>query len=305
MEWQVIQIGENNPRDVNSQAPPNSSILWDPLDSEAEEYKYTIFILLSLSSVFVAVTLKQQALCYRLTEYLPESGCLMILGCLVSAISRLVMSNHNALLVVNDWVIEHVMIAPIILHASYELYHPHFIGQLGEILILAIVATMLNAILISAILFGVYAAIEAPGFMNFYHSLMYGSLISAVDPVAVLAVFNAVNADKALYFLVFGESLLNDGVTYVMFEAFKEFTTLPRDMLTQVPWTTYVLVGASFLTKPLGGAALGFILGLGSAFVTKHSSDRTNVMKPLVNILFAALAYCTAIIIGFSGILSK
>ena len=39
--------------------------------------------------------------------------------------------------------------------------------------------------------------------------LVFSSLISAVDPVAVLAIFQEVGINKDLYFLVFGESLLN------------------------------------------------------------------------------------------------
>jgi NhaP-type Na+/H+ or K+/H+ antiporter len=40
-------------------------------------------------------------------------------------------------------------------------------------------------------------------------SMVFSSLISAVDPVAVLAIFQEVHIDRILYFLVFGESLLN------------------------------------------------------------------------------------------------
>ena len=39
--------------------------------------------------------------------------------------------------------------------------------------------------------------------------LVFSALISAVDPVAVLAIFQEVGINKDLYFLVFGESLLN------------------------------------------------------------------------------------------------
>ena len=37
----------------------------------------------------------------------------------------------------------------------------------------------------------------------------------------MLAVFDDVEVDSGLYYLVFGEALLNDGITYVMFEGFK------------------------------------------------------------------------------------
>jgi len=52
--------------------------------------------------------------------------------------------------------------------------------------------------------------------LNLVESFAFGSLISAVDPVATLAIFQAIDVDQILYMLVFGESMLNDAVSIVL-----------------------------------------------------------------------------------------
>lgn len=48
-------------------------------------------------------------------------------------------------------------------------------------------------------------------------ALMYGSIISATDPVAVVALLNTLGASKRISTMIEGESLLNDGTAMVLF----------------------------------------------------------------------------------------
>ena len=56
-------------------------------------------------------------------------------------------------------------------------------------------------------------------------ALLFGALISAVDPVATLSIMGnpELNCDPLLYSLVFGESVLNDAVAIVLFHSFHKF----------------------------------------------------------------------------------
>ena len=48
--------------------------------------------------------------------------------------------------------------------------------------------------------------------------LIFGSTLSATDPVTILAIFNTYKVDPKLYSVIFGESILNDAVSIVMYE---------------------------------------------------------------------------------------
>ena len=108
------------------------------------------------------------------------------------------------------------LLPPIVLDAGYFMPTRPFFENIGTIFWYAVVGTLWNSIGIGVSLFGI-CQIEAFGLsdITLLQNLLFGSLTSAVDPVAVLAVFENIHVNEQLYILVFGESLLNDAVTVV------------------------------------------------------------------------------------------
>ncbi|XP_015749951.1 PREDICTED: sodium/hydrogen exchanger 2-like, partial [Acropora digitifera] len=130
------------------------------------------------------------------------------------------------------------------------------------------------------------------------HALTFASLIAAVDPVAVLAVFEEIHVNVMLYILVFGESLLNDAVTVVLYHLFES--------LAQFDEITYaeILKGlASFFVVSLGGTSMGLLWGITTAFITKFT-DHVRVIEPIFVFVMSYLSYLTAELFHFSGIMS-
>jgi len=88
-------------------------------------------------------------------------------------------------------------------------------------------------------------------------------LISATDPVAVLAIFKAMDADENIYALVFGESIFNDAVGIVMYKTVEK---IGIDQ-TKSSGTRVLEAAVDFLTIFFGSMVIGAMIALTVAFV--------------------------------------
>lgn len=74
----------------------------------------------------------------------------------------------------------------------------------------------------------VYSLLGLEGLsLTIIECLLFGSTLSATDPVTILAIFNALHVDPKLYSVIFGESILNDAVAIVMFECVQVLAPTP------------------------------------------------------------------------------
>ena len=98
----------------------------------------------------------------------------------------------------------------LIFEAAYGLSTRAFFRNLGPILVLAIPAVLVASLFVGLALTWVLG-------IPLSAALLFGALISATDPVAVVAIFRELGVPSRLLTIVEGESLLNDGVAIVLF----------------------------------------------------------------------------------------
>ena len=149
---------------------------------------------------------------------------------------------------------------------------------------------------------GIFHMDAETGSLSVIEILVFASLISAVDPVAVLSIFAEVGVNPDLYFLVFGESILNDGVAVVLYNMMSVFAGMEATGVTVS--SSQILLGfGSFFTVVCGGLSIGLIYGFLTALITRLTSD-VRIIEPLTLLGAAYLAYITAELFHWSGIIS-
>ncbi|XP_069692631.1 Na(+)/H(+) exchanger beta-like isoform X2 [Periplaneta americana] len=194
-----------------------------------------------------------------------------------------------------------ILLPPVVLESAYSLYNRAFSYNVCTIMLYAVVGTLFNTFTIGPLLFliwwlGLMGPMLTPPSMT--ECLVFSALISAVDPVAVLAIFQEVGVNQDLYYLVFGESLFNDAVTVVLYTTMVTFCEMPV-----IAGEQYGLAVVAFFTVSCGGIIVGALFGLLTALITKTTQE-CRVVEPLAVLGIAYLSYLAAELFHFSGIIS-
>ena len=129
-------------------------------------------------------------------------------------------------------------------------------------------------------------------------ALLFGALISATDPVAVVALFREVGAPRRLSTLIEGESLLNDGTAIVLFRVVPLITA--ASAVGRSPLATGAI---QFCTVALGGVAVGLGFVVIASLALRVATTGAAQLG-----LTVATAYASFIVadrfLGVSGVIS-
>ncbi|HEX3549491.1 MAG TPA: cation:proton antiporter [Candidatus Elarobacter sp.] len=178
-----------------------------------------------------------------------------------------------------------VFLPPLIFEAAWNLDLAALRAGVWRIVLLAFPGTIVTAGLVGGGLTLVHALPASAAFL-------FGAIVAATDPVAVVSAFRNVPVPAGLRTLVEGESLANDGVALVLFGF-----ALTAASGGQPSIALDALLGAG---EVVGGVAIGCVLGFVCAGVLRATD--ASEYEATVTVVLAYVAYLTAAAAHCSGI---
>ncbi|KAF9529167.1 Sodium/hydrogen exchanger family-domain-containing protein [Crepidotus variabilis] len=287
--------------------PTPSSLLPDPLDPAASEEEYysswSLFLvcILLLLSLLTSYHLQHNRIRILMVH---ETLVSIVAGTVVGLIVRLAPGTMiREMLSFRHTVFFNLLLPPIILNSGYELRQREFFRNFGTILTFAFLGTFISAVGVGVLTF-IYSSLslDTPP-LSLIECLTFGSTLSATDPVTILAIFNQYKVDPKLYTIIFGESLLNDAVSIVMYDTLSQLHSLHGPGGLGV--SSLVHGTGLFLLSFFTSLALGILFGLSTSLTLKHTQLRLYpALETSVISLSAYTCYFFSNGMGQSGIVS-
>lgn len=190
------------------------------------------------------------------------------------------------------------LLPPIIFNAGFQVKKKQFFRNFMTITLFGAVGTLISFIIISLGAINFFKKMNI-GSLDIGDFLALGAIFSATDSVCTLQVLNQ-DETPLLYSLVFGEGVVNDATSVVLFNAVQSF-----DLSNISTTVAFQLIG-NFIYLFIMSTLLGFAAGLLSAYIIKklyfgrHSTDR----EVAIMILMAYLSYILAELFNLSAILT-
>jgi len=198
----------------------------------------------------------------------------------------------------------YIFLPTLIFESAYNINIRRLTADAIPVALLSIVSLLSSAGAIAAGLYFLLPFVGLP--IPFTVAFLFGSLISATDPVAVLALFKEYGAPRRLALLFEGESLFNDGTGLALFLVALEFAVKSEFSVATIGEGV-----VSFTIMLIGGAVLGLIFGgvFSKAVGYARSSESVAITLTLVlaHVTFLVSEYISshAHIGGFSIHLSS
>lgn len=246
---------------------------------EQEEEQFLVVEELIIGLLFVSVLVGIAANRLRV----PYTVGLVIIGLILTIRGQVVVQISPNLILA-------LLVPPLIFEAAFHLNYNDLRHNLVPILTLAVPGVILTTILVGVVVaWGTGLALSL--------ALVFGALVSATDPVSVVALFRTMGVPKRLSVILEGESLFNDGTAIVIFNLVL--------VIALQGFQTFNLVDGllEFIRVAGGGLITGFLLG----WVISQAISRIDdylIETTLTSVLAFGSYLIAQHLLGVSGVLA-
>jgi len=235
-------------------------------------------------------------------NWLPEAGGCMIVGTLVGAIAHWMPSVSLDDLSFDEDLFLTVLLPPIIFEAALSVNKKEFRRRRMAIFLFAVVGTILSTFMTGYMVHLASYAIDSVTSIPLLDSLIFGALISSIDPVAILSVLTSLNLteEDTVFIMVFGESLLNDGVAITLFNSLVSHYNSEKVNTDEILGAI-----ADFLIIGFGSMVIGLIFGFGALLYFWCLRKKLNAPMEVASFfLWAGIPYYVCDEFHLSGIVA-
>ena len=150
--------------------------------------------------------------------------------------------------------------------------------QSRSVTVFSFFSVIFSTFFIGTVLYFLMQLMHTP--VEYLYCLLFGSIISPTDPIAVLSILTKANIPKKTEINIVGESLFNDGIAIVIFITLLEMIRFGID---QIHFTDVLIL---FFREALGGILFGFLLGFVLYWMLKTINHyETEVMLTLAFVM--------------------
>jgi CPA1 family monovalent cation:H+ antiporter len=233
------------------------------------------------------------------TEVETFIGLLVVVAC-VAALVRVVRLPYTVALVLTGLAIAflpnapHLALTPgiilqvflpvLLFYGSYNLNAGELRHAIRPVVLLAVPGVLATAVLVGA-------AVHLAAGLSWSEAFLFGTIVAATDPVAVLSIFGELGVPRRLETIVSAESLFNDGTALVLYGTMIGVVTAH----TVDAGTT----GERFLVEVIGSLALGVAVGIVGSTVVHRIDDA--LLETAITLIIAYGGYLLATRLSISG----
>ncbi|KAI3469449.1 hypothetical protein Pfo_026112 [Paulownia fortunei] len=251
----------------------------------------TLFVTLLCACIVIGHLLEEN-------RWMNESITALIIGVGTGVVILLISGGKSShLMVFSEDLFFIYLLPPIIFNAGFQVKKKQFFRNFMTIMLFGAFGTLISFIIISLGAIAFFQKMDVGLAIGDY--LAIGAIFAATDSVCTLQVLSQ-DETPLLYSLVFGEGVVNDATSVVLFNAVQNFD------LSHINTAVALELVGNFFYLFISSTVLGVVTGLLSAYVIKklyfgrHSTDR----EVAIMMLMAYLSYMLAELFYLSGILT-